>query len=258
MNSEQPTTNNKNKFNLGLDLRYVALALLSVIVIMLLIWKPWQPKLSANSRTVQVTGEATIKAVPDEYAFYPIYEFTNADKQAALSESNAKSAEVVAKLKELEVPNNKIKASTNSYGNYKPMPTDATEQTTYSLSLTVTVDKEDLAQKVQDYLASTAPIGSVSPQPTFKTETRKSLESRARGQATKDARTKAEQNAQNLGFKLGAIKEVADGQGFSTLQNEGPTPSIATTDGRSVGTGMQLQPGENEINYTITVTYFVK
>jgi SNF2 family DNA or RNA helicase len=45
---------------------------------------------------VSVSGSATLKAEPDEYVFYPSYEFKNADKTAGLKELTAKSEEVVA------------------------------------------------------------------------------------------------------------------------------------------------------------------
>ncbi len=54
-------------------------------------------------------------------------------------------------------------------------------------------------------MVTTAPTGQVSPRPNFSDAKRKELESKARDEATKDARAKADQSARNLGFKVGKI-----------------------------------------------------
>lgn len=247
------------KLSVSLDLRIVVVVLLAIIVAMVIAWKPWDAQISANSRTVKVTGETTIKSEPDEYVFYPNYQFKNADKQVALGESNKKNAEVVAKLKELGVSDSKIKTNTNGFGGeiYYSSP-DGSKDTTYTLSLTVTVGTKDLAQKVQDYLNETSPTGSVSPQATFSTAKRKTLESQARTAAIKDAKAKADQNAENLGFKVGKVKEVTDGQGFEVMpmMGRGSTMELKATDASL--SSPSIQPGENEIPYSVTVTYFLK
>lgn len=69
------------------------------LVAVVALWRPWDSQPSAGDRTVSVSGSATLKAEPDEYVFYPSYEFKNADKTAGLKELTAKSDEVVAGLK---------------------------------------------------------------------------------------------------------------------------------------------------------------
>jgi len=245
----------KTTFNLSLDYRFVIGALLAIIVAMLLLWQPWTPRIDANARTVEVTGTSKLTAVPDEFLFYPNYEFKNADKSAALAEVSKKSDEIVKKLKELGVPDNKIK--TNANGNTYPFHMqDDSDLPIYNLQLTVTVSDKDVAQKVQDYLLTTAPTGAVTPQPQFSDNKRKELESQARDQATKEARAKAEQSAKNLGFHLGAVKSVNDGAGFG-----GAIPLIGR-DSMSMNAAepskLAIQPGENDLNYSVTVVYFLK
>lgn len=240
----------KNKMSLNLDFRLVTVVLLLVIAGMLALWRPWEGQ--RDDRTIAVTGESTIKATPDEFIFYPAYEFKNADKQAALDVAAKKSDELVAKLKAIGVPENGIKTNADGYD----MPTYKDDTTpTYNLRLTVTVGSRDLAQKVQDYLLTTTPVGAVSPQAAFSDAKRKELESKARDEATKDARAKADQSAKNLGFSLGAVKTVADGAGFGR-----GVPPYAVDSNASSGAERQLtvQPGENELSYSVTVTYFVR
>src|SRR5664279_2907824 len=145
-------TNNKSlKLNLSIDLRFIVILLLVVIAVMIALWRPWTPQISASSRTISVTGDATLKADPDEYVFSPSYEFKNADKTAALSALNAKQTEVVAGLKKLGVADNKIKADSNGYNNAYYFD-ESSNTYDYTLNLTVTLNDKALTQKVQDYL----------------------------------------------------------------------------------------------------------
>lgn len=254
-NDTQPSN---NRLNVSLDLRWIILLLLVVIAVMLVLWKPWKASSTSSDRTVQVTGEATLKDTPDQYVFYPSYPFKNEDKQAALAELTKKSDEITTELKKLGVPDNKIKTDSSGYD--YPVYYDAdSKQATYTLSMTVTVDDKDLAQKVQDYLITTTPSGVVTPQVGFSDAKRKQLESKARDAATKDARAKADQSAKNLGFKVAKVKTLSDGTGF------GPMPYLergvaAVDDAKNVTStapSLGIHPGENDLNYSVTVTYFI-
>ncbi|HEX8226419.1 MAG TPA: SIMPL domain-containing protein [Candidatus Saccharimonadales bacterium] len=260
------------KLNLNLDLRWVSLALLATSLGLLLAWHPWDRTSSGDRETISVTGESTVKAQPDEYAFMPSYQFTETTQQAAIDAAAVTSKEITAKLKDLGVKDNRIKSDTSGYQDYRPVdsptagrpgislpsPPAAPNGYIYTLQLTVTLDSLDAAQKIQDYLASTGPTGSVSPYPTFSQALRKKLESQARDAATKDARTKAEQSAKNLGFKVGSVKSVNDSNGNnfwgqpmqSDIKAQG-APDIATRE-------LAVQPGENDLRYDVTVEYYIK
>ncbi|HJQ08101.1 MAG TPA: SIMPL domain-containing protein [Candidatus Saccharimonadales bacterium] len=249
------TTNHKQ--NVTVDLRIVVILLLVVIAAMLFIWKPWAGS-GISSRTVEAAGETTVKATPDEFAFYPTYEFKNTDKAAALAELTKKSDELVAELKELGVPSNKIKTNSSGY-NFPVYYQEKPGEITYTLQLTVTVANQALAQKVQDYLVTTTPTGNVSPAPNFSEKKRKELEATARNEATKDARTKAEQMGKNLGFRLGKVKAVAEGDGFNVMPYmDGRATTMAIDSKPAAAPELAVQPGENELTYTVKVTYFIK
>jgi uncharacterized protein YggE len=262
--TEEPATNTpppapNKRLSISFSPWLIVVLLILAIGAMLLFWKPWEAQIKADTRTTEVTGTATLKAEPDEYTFYPTYEFKDADKDAALMELTKKSEAIVAELKRLGVSDNQIKTNSSGYSQGLYFPVVSTDgSTTYSLSLTVTIGDKELAQKVQDYLVTTSPTGAVSPQATFSTAKQKELESQARDQATKDARSKAEQSAKNLGFKLAQVKSVTDGAGFG-----GPIPLYsrgAAEDSIAAGAPSQLdiQPGENDLSYSVTVVYFIK
>lgn len=246
----------KNRLSLSFDLRIIVLLLIAVIAGMLFVWKPWTNS-GTSDRTIEVTGESKISAVPDEYGFYPSYEFKNADKTMALADLTKKSDEVTAKLKDLGVKDNKIK--TNSSGYDFPVYYDTGRDATYTLQFTIFVDNKELAQKIQDYLVTTVPIGSVSPQANFSDSKRKELESKGRDAAAKEARAKADQSGKNLGFKVGKVKSLNDssnlngGCGFSGLCAASSLDSVKASDTPS----LTVQPGENELSYSVTVVYYI-
>lgn len=233
--------------------------LLLVIAGMLYLWKPWAGVTSsANDRTISVSGEATVKAEPDEYSFNPTYVFKNADKAAALKELTIKSSDLVAKLKGLGVEDRNLKSNASGYDYERSYSYNGdTKESSYELTLSVVATNRDKSQKIQDYLVSTNPTGSLSPNVQFSDATRKKLESQARDKATKEARTKADQSAKNLGFRLGAVKAVQDGAGFGNIY---PTMGKATLDvaANSPEPKLNVQPGQNELNYSVTVIYFLR
>ncbi len=261
MDYEQPATKppKTNKLNFSLDLRIIIIVLLLVIVTMLIFWKPWNNNAPAqNDRVITVTGEAKITAEPDEFIFNPMYEFKNASKEAALASLTKKSEEIISGLKAVGVADNKIKSDSDGY-NYDYYYDAPNRQNNYNLRLTVRADTKELADKVQTYLVSTAPTGSVSPQANFSDKKRKELENKARDEATNDARSKAEQSAKNLGFKIGNVKSINDGTsqgGISPFLRGGAnTLSIAED---SANSKLAVQPGEDDLAYSVEVTYYLR
>jgi uncharacterized protein YggE len=97
----------------------------------------------------------------------------------------------------------------------------------------------------------------VSPQANFSDAKRKDLERQARDAATKDARAKADQSAKNLGFKVGLVKTVTDGTGFGGIIYPLTASGVAKATDLSQPS-LAIQPGENDLSYTVTVTYYLK
>jgi uncharacterized protein YggE len=249
----------RKTINLSLDYRMIIVLLLVVIVGLIAYCRPWEPRYGNNARTIAVTGKATLSAAPDEFVFNPTYEFTNADQKAALAALSAKSNELVGRLKGLGVPASDIKTNADSYNGYVvpvyPIKGNGNPQPAYTLRVTVTLADSKLVQKVQDYLVSTTPTGQVSPRAEFSDAMQNQLEAQARDGATKDARSKAEQSAKNLGFRLGAVKNVQDGEGFGGIM---PLQAGATSADYATGDqSLVVEPGQNKLSYTVNVTYFL-
>ena len=225
------------------------------LLVAVVMWRPWSAQPSAGDRTVTVSGSATLQAEPDEFVFYPTYEFSGGDKAAGLADLTAKSEEVVAGLKKVGVADKDIKTNANGYRDYYYY-NEVDKTHTYSLQVTVTAHTKADAQKAQDYLLTTDPVGGVTPQATFSAAKQKELESRGRDQATKEARTKADQQAKNLGFTVGKVKSVED-SGDSGYGGVMPMAASAM-DISSTQKSLAVQPGQNDLTYTVQVTYYIK
>jgi len=246
----------KQSKQVSIDYRWLIVAVLGLVIIgMLALWRPWEPKIDKNARTIDVTGQATVKAEPDQVVFMPQYSFDNADKDVSIAAASKKRSAILAQLKKLGVADKAIKADTNGYNaGFLPEKDDTY---TYTLSLVVTLEDMKLAQKVQDYLATTSPEGQVTPQYGFTKVTQTSLESKARDLATKDAKKKAEQSADNLGFSVAGVKSVTDGSigGYPYLLDS--KVAVGSEDSASSSTEFPLQPGENELNYSVSVSFYI-
>jgi uncharacterized protein YggE len=241
----------KKKLNISLDYRLLCLVLVAILIGLVIWLRPWSAP-GNNDREISVSGESVIKATPDEFVFYPSYEVKNDDRQTALNTLTQKSDDIITGLKNIGVTDEQIKTSSSDYDKYTYIePTEGVP--TYTLQLTVTVASQEMAQKVQDYLLTTSPSGTISPYSAFSTEKRKELESQARDEATIDAREKAEQSAENLGFKLGKVKSIEDQSGFGGVI---PLDTPATMED-SARSSLSVQPGENEITYTVRVVYYL-
>lgn len=243
----------KQTLQLRIDYRIICGLLLLVIVGMLVSWRPWQAAPSPD-RKISVTGQATLKAEPDQFQFSPLYE---RDTTAEITKLND---DIVKKLKELGVADNQIKNNASRYGSteiYYFAPVDGKEKST--LNLTVTLTDKSLTQKVQDYLLTTNPKGSITPYPSFSTAKQKQLQDQARDQAIIDARRNAEKTADGLGARLGKVQEVSEGQGggvYPLLM--GDKAAVSTDSAGADDTSLSLQPGQDEFTYSVSVTFAIR
>lgn len=246
------TPPNSNHFSIKFDLRYVCLALLAVIIVMLIIWKPWKIDYG-EARKITITGHASIKAEPDEFTFNPYYEFGDTP---TLTQFNQ---QIITKLKELGLSDKQIKVDAGSYAKPIAQPIDTVPTPQQStLSLTITVDKRELAQKVQDYLVSTNPKGTITPYPSFSTTKQKQLEDDARTKAIADARARAEKAAQGLDIKINKVLEVKEGQAGGDIIPLYSRDSVTAADTAASPPSLSLQPGEQEYDYSVQVVFSLK
>lgn len=240
--------NNGNKKGLMALVVINTLLLLGILASVLLQWQPWDQAVSANTRKITVTGTASTEATPDQYQFSPMW------TRDTTAEITALNDQIITKLKELGVKDTQIKNNASRYGSpevYYSAPADGKQKTT--LSITITVKDKDLAQKIQDYLVSTNPSGSITPYPSFSSSKQKELQVKLRAEATKDAKQKAEQTADGLGAKVGKVIEISEGASGGFY----PMP-IAVSDTSAVSSSkdsISIQPGSDEYSYSVTAIF---
>jgi uncharacterized protein len=241
------------KITLNIDLRLICVLLLVVIVAMLAVWRPWQDAKTDDSRKISVSGEASLKAEPDEYQFNPYYE---KDTTAEITTLNDK---VVKGLKDLGVSDAQIKNNASRYGSpeiHYTYQIDGKEKST--LNLTITVNNKELSQKVQDYLLTTDPKGTITPSPSFSTSKKKELEDKLRDEAIADARKRAGKTAEGFGAKIGKVIEVSELSDGGVYPYDGlMSNSMAMEDGQS-RQGLSIQPGQDELTYKVKVIFALK
>ena len=248
---------------LSISWRLLCVVLLIANLATVALWRPWVT-IATSTRKVSVTGETTLKAVPDQYQLNPYFEFTNTDRSAATAELTKLSTEITAKLKTLGVKEEQITSNTNAYDKYDyAQPVAPSVTNTLQLNYTITVEKKELAQTVQDYMLTLKPKGQLSPQATFSETKRKELEATAREKAIDDAKAKAKKTAQQLGAKLGKVISISDatrGGPIPLMSADAVKPMMAPAAGEATASSgsVQVQPGQNDFSYTVSVEYEIK
>ncbi len=219
-------------------------------------WRPWGAAASTAKRTIQMTGQASMQATPDQYNFYPYFEVQGSSSTDTSKKLAQKTTDVATKLKELGVKEDQIKTTQNNTTTYSApelmsMPVQSPQS---SVSFTIKVTDKSVAQKIQDYLQSSDAKGTVTPQADFADATRKKYEAELRDKALADAKDKAGQSAKALGASLGKVVTILDNQSglVYPMTKEGVTDAVAPS---SVST---ILVGQNELSYNVQVTYALR
>ena len=154
------------------------------------------------------------------------------------------------------MPSNNITLNSNSYGQTSAaMPggqSGSTEENTVTLAVTVKAPTKDLAQKIQDYLATTDAKGQLTAQPSLSKQKSLQVENQARDAATKDARGKADSTAKNLGGSVGKVISVKDAPSSSPVY----PMAIAGGVGDSMSkASLPVTPGEDKVDFNVEVVF---
>ena len=248
--------------NIKFDDVYKAFVLgLLVVISGLLLWgQPWNSSSSnAEVRKIQVTGEATLAAEPNEYQFNPYFQDSGADRDKLRDDLVNQASEIVEDLKGLGVEEKDIKVDASSYDNWY-WQEDEEGTMTVSVQIKI-VDDKDLVQEVQNYLINTDAKGQLTPYSTFSEDKRKELDNQAYEQAAEDARTKAEARAKLFDAKLGDVLKIDQAydsifQPYGIGLNAVAEDSVASNRGSDVS--LPVLQGENEYTQSVTVEYEIK
>lgn len=229
---------------LTLSWKVFSIVLLVLLAGLIVYTKPWVTN-STNPRTITINGEATIKRAPDSFVFNETYEEITQDA------ITVKTNEVVSKVKELGLGDGGIQTQVTNYDKYDTSGTP-TGETAFSVYMTFSVEDKELAQKIQDYLITTGGTGQITPTSGFTKATQKALRDEATNLAVQDARKRADSTAENLGTKVVKVIKVTEPD-----QTEGIYPLYTSTD-YNKETGLPINAGESEFNYTVEVEFEIR
>jgi uncharacterized protein len=211
---------------------------------------------TTKSDMFTVTGEGEAAAVPDTakviLGVTKSYQTAEQAKQEADTIANG----IIDAVKALGVDEKKIKTTNyNVNPNYDYSRGDQGTITGYTASVNVEVETEtvDQANKVVDTAAAKGAnqIGNV--QFVLNDEQREQAEEKARADAIKKAKVKAQKIADAAGIKLGRIVNIQESGGaqppvmFERLQANKAEDAVMQS--------AQLEPGENTVRMSVTLFY---
>jgi uncharacterized protein YggE len=248
----------KRNITIKLSAWIICAFLLLANLITISVWQPWNNSI-ASARTIVVTGTAIINSEPDQFVFSPYYQEDGADKTMINTDFNNLSKTITSNLRILGVKNSAIKVDINLY-NYNIYKDDPGNNAVATMALTIAITDKDLAQKVQDYLVTTSPSGSITPQISFSVAKQKVIETQARDESLIDAKSKAESSAKQLKVRLGRVAKVGNisSDSITPLAWMSDSPIGATTnstDSSNTSSSYTIQPGLNDYGFKVEVTY---
>lgn len=245
------------------NMRILVIVLASILGATLLAWRPWT---DASKQTITVTGEATVKAVPDEFTFTPQYQKTATSAQEAIASVSAVGNASVAKMKSLGAKDSEITTNVTTSKSYEPVPLSSeggpggiptpigsvSKDIVATYTITATLHDKAVAQKALDYLATTPVLYAVTPQSTFSADTKKKLQAQARTEGVQDAHSKAVDIAKGLGSHLGSVVSVTEPTGGIGIM---PLSKASISSSTDANTTPVLETGMQDVTYSVTVVY---
>lgn len=203
-----------------------------------------------NLFTTSGTGKAI--GIPDTAQLSIGVTKTASTVSSAQEQTNTAANKIINDLKKLGIKDKDIKTTNYSVNPNYDFNRGEQNITGYTVTQTleISVAPIDVANKAIDTATSDGAnlVGGVNF--VFDEKTKKNLENKAREDAVKEAKEKAQNLAKITGIKLGRIVDVQESGNFE------PRPIFATQSlevGKAADTS--LQPGENSITINITLYY---
>lgn len=197
-----------------------------------------------------VSGEGKATGIPDTAELSVGVTKTASTVASAKDQVNTAANKIIQDLKRLGVPEKNIKTTNYSINPNYDYSRGGQNITGYTVTQTLAVDITpiDIANKAIDTATADGAnlVGGINF--TFNDKTKKDMEDKARTEAVKMAKEKADSLAKASGIRLGKIVDVQESNGFE------PRPiMMQSLEAKSADT--QLQPGENSITINITLSY---
>jgi len=243
-----------------------AVAAVIIFFALLFVFAKWGPSINFATTTQTkgepfvASGEGKVSVTPDIAIVTLGIQETGSSLKTVQNSVNIKSKSLTEALKKLGVSENDIK--TTSYNVYPQYDyTNSTQRIIgYQVSTNYKATVKDF-DKVNDILVSATAaganiVGNVSFDINDSTKLEKTNE--ARELAVKNAKEKAEGLAKAAGIGLGKILNVSENQSASNAIRTMAMPQAAGGDLEKSIAQPDIQPGQTEINVTISLSYEVR
>lgn len=238
-----------------------------VFFVLLFAFAKWGPaiNISTISQTKGepfiVTGEGKVFVTPDVAIVTVGIQETSTSLIAVQESVNKKSQALVSAIEKLGINKEDIRTTSyNLYPQYDYLTSTTNRITGYQISTNYQIKVKDF-EKVNEVLTTATgvganAIGSVSFE--VNDETEKERLNEARELAVKEAKTKAEGLSKAAGINLGKIINISESQNADNqvrpLYGMGGAPDLVTKDVAEA----DIQPGQTEINVTVSLSYEVR
>ncbi|MDP2585860.1 MAG: SIMPL domain-containing protein [Candidatus Levybacteria bacterium] len=240
------------------ELKTTLITAITILIVFFLYTKFVGPiPFSVNSITTtktnlfSVSGEGKATGIPDTAQLSLGVTKTALTVALTQEQTNAAANKIIADLKKLGIAEKNIKTTNYSINPNYDFGRGGQNITGYTVTQTLRIEITpiDIANKAID--AATADGANLVDGISFmfNEKTKKDLEDKARAEAIKIAKGKAESLAKATGIRLGKIVDVQESNGFEPR----PIMMAQSLEGKSADT--QLQPGENSITINITLSY---
>lgn len=216
--------------------------------------KPWQQK---PAETISVTATGKTQVTPDVAKISASIESKNPNLDLARAENEKKVSTITSKLNELGIDPKDIKTEYISGGpGYEPQvfiypPRPNINQLTTTLE--ITIRNFDNTDEVLAALTTNGATNLFGPNLTVSDDKLDEAKSKAREDAVKNARQKAEELAKLSGRKLGKAVKIQEQGDFGV-----PIPIIARSEADLRQKTSIIQPGQNEVTVTLQVDFSLK
>jgi uncharacterized protein len=224
---------------------------------------PLQADTLSLAHTITVEGEATIYVDPDHASIDFGVDTEAASVGAALKENNAKMAGVLDALRAQGVARSDIQTTQFSIAPVHPLVKNATYQqydysvvTGYEVTNKITVTVSDMT-KIGSVVDAAASAGANSSNSVvFEIRNRDELLDKARAQAMRNAKHKADMLANAVGAQVGALITVGNTQ-VQSMERE-MAPVAPPPPPPPPAPGASILPGQLSVSADVTAVFALK
>lgn len=199
---------------------------------------------TSSTSTVTVTGNGTVTAVPDQASFSFTVQTKATTAAAALSRNGTDTRAVISAVEAAGVPEANIQTQQVSLD--PVLSNDGTSIVAYTAADTITVTKLAIAKAGSIVDAAVGAGATDVSGPSLELSSQDALYNAALKNAVANAKSKAQALADATGRNLGEVVSIVEGGGAV------PLPFAV---GGVAKNGTPIEPGTQEVQATVTVTY---